>query len=207
MAIKLEPNDSENWSNLGAALIGQQRNSEAESCFRRAITIDGLKAGNWSNLATALANQERLEETVAALQQAVAIDPQSAEIWGRLGTTEQQLGRLAEAQEAYERRITSNEWRVVAGFSDDEDAELVRRDRIDVLFDLAGHFGNRLLVFARKPAPIQVTWLGYAGTTGLSAMDFILADRFHIPDGEQGWYAENVLRMPNAYACFAPSTD
>ncbi len=75
-------------------------------------------------------------------------------------------------------------WRDVVGLSDEQLAEQIRADRIDVLFDLSGHTaGNRLLVFARKPAPIQVTWCGYAGTTGLTAMDYILADRYTIPPG------------------------
>ncbi len=69
-------------------------------------------------------------------------------------------------------------WRDVAWLGDEQLAEQIRSDRIDILFDLAGHTAyNRLLVFARKPAPIQVTWAGYVGTTGLSAMDYILADR------------------------------
>ena len=66
--------------------------------------------------------------------------------------------------------------------SDQRLAEQIRADRIDILFDLAGHTAhNRLLVFARKPAPIQVTWAGYVGTTGLKAMDYLLADRYEVP--------------------------
>src|SRR5262249_23292009 len=66
-------------------------------------------------------------------------------------------------------------WRSIVGFSDQEVADLVRRDRIDILVDLKVHTGNnRLLVFARKPAPVQATWLGYPGTTGLSTIDYRL---------------------------------
>ena len=72
-------------------------------------------------------------------------------------------------------RAAANGWREVVGLSHKALAELIRADRIDILFDLAGHTaGNRLLVFARKPAPIQITWAGYAGTTGLEAMDYLL---------------------------------
>jgi len=57
-------------------------------------------------------------------------------------------------------------------------------------------------LFTRRPAPIQITWAGYVGTTGLASMDYIIADRFHIPDGEERHYTETVLRLPNGYVCF-----
>jgi protein O-GlcNAc transferase len=96
----------------------------------------------------------------------------------------------------------------VVGSSDEELAERIRADRIDILFDLAGHTArNRLLVFARKPSPIQITWLGYEGTTGVAAIDYILADRYTIPPGKDTCYREQVLRMPDGYACYdAPIT-
>jgi predicted O-linked N-acetylglucosamine transferase (SPINDLY family) len=86
--------------------------------------------------------------------------------------------------------------------SDEGVAELIHKEEIDILFDLDGHSGKRLPVFARKAAPIQVTWLGYPGTTGVSAIDFVLADRFHIPEGDEPFHTENALRMPNGYACY-----
>src|SRR5262249_49801149 len=77
--------------------------------------------------------------------------------------------------------------------------------RIDILFDLAGHTArNRLLVFARKPAPLQVTWAGYAGTTGLQAMDYILADRYEIPPEAEPSYCERGLRLPDGYITYDP---
>src|SRR5262249_5739134 len=60
----------------------------------------------------------------------------------------------------------------------------------------------RLLVFARKPAPIQITWLDYVGTTGLSAIDYILADARQIPPESERYYREKVLRLPDDYICF-----
>ena len=87
----------------------------------------------------------------------------------------------------------ANQWRDVRGMTDELLAEQIRADRIDILFDLAGHTAeNRLLVFARKPAPIQITWIGYEGTTGLAAMDYLLADRFLVPDGSERFYRERV---------------
>ena len=101
-------------------------------------------------------------------------------------------------------RAASDTWHETAGLSDEQLADQIRRDEIDVLIDLMGHTGRRLIVFARRPAPVQITWLGYVGTTGLDGMDFILADRHHIRPGEESWYSEAVLRLPNSYACYSP---
>src|SRR5262249_3895594 len=78
-------------------------------------------------------------------------------------------------------RAAADQWRVTWELSAERLAEQVRRDEIDILIDLMGHTGNRLPAFAMRPAPMQVTWLGYVGTTGLAAMDYLLADRFHVP--------------------------
>jgi predicted O-linked N-acetylglucosamine transferase (SPINDLY family) len=102
-------------------------------------------------------------------------------------------------------RATVSLWRDVHEMRNAELAKQIRADRIDILFDLAGHTAkNRLLVFARKPAPIQVTWAGYAGTTGLAAMDYILADRYEIPPEAETYYSERALRLPDGYVCYDP---
>jgi predicted O-linked N-acetylglucosamine transferase (SPINDLY family) len=97
----------------------------------------------------------------------------------------------------------------VVGWSDDRLAEQIRTDGIDLLFDLAGHTagGNRLLVFARKPAPVQIAWIGYEGTTGLAAIDYLLADDQAIPSGTQADYVEKVVRLPDSYICYDPPAD
>jgi predicted O-linked N-acetylglucosamine transferase (SPINDLY family) len=92
----------------------------------------------------------------------------------------------------------------VKGQTDDQVAEQIRADGIHILFDLVGHFGERMGLFAKKPAPVQISWLGYVGTTGLSAIDYVLADRFHVAAGEEQYYSERVLRMPHGYACYLP---
>lgn len=73
-------------------------------------------------------------------------------------------------------------WLKVANLSDDKLAEMIHADKIDILIDLSGHTAlNRLLTFARKPAPIQASWIGYPGTTGLTSMDYYIGDRYFIP--------------------------
>ena len=99
-------------------------------------------------------------------------------------------------------------WRQVSGRTDEELAEQIRADGIDILFELAGHtYGHRLLVFARKPAPIQISWIGYEGTTGLRAIEFLLADRNIIPPGAESDYPERILRLPDSYVCYEPPSE
>lgn len=77
---------------------------------------------------------------------------------------------------------------------------MIRKDRIDILIDIAGHAGrSRILVFARKPAPVQITWLDYLGTTGLRAMDFRLSDRWADPAGAEHYHSEALLHMPDGF--------
>ncbi len=104
-------------------------------------------------------------------------------------------------------RAVSSAWRNVCGESDQQVANLIAQDEVDVLFDLAGHQGNRLGVFQRRPAPVQITWLGYVGTTGLEEMDYLLADRHHVREGEETHFREAVLRMPDGYCCYQPLAD
>ena len=102
-------------------------------------------------------------------------------------------------------RAAATTWRVVHNWSDERLADAIRADGIDILFDLSGHTGkNRLMVFARKPAPIQISWAGYVGTTGLKAIDYLLADEHEVPPAAESHHAERVLRMPDAYVCYEP---
>jgi predicted O-linked N-acetylglucosamine transferase (SPINDLY family) len=99
-------------------------------------------------------------------------------------------------------------WHDSLGWSDVRLAEQIRREQIDILFDLAGHTAkNRLLTFARKPAPVQVTWIGYEGSTGLSAIDYLIADRHMVTPADEQYCAEQVLRMPDSYLCFDPPAE
>jgi protein O-GlcNAc transferase len=96
-------------------------------------------------------------------------------------------------------------WRDVQGVDNDALDAIIVADKIDILMDLSGHTArNQLQVFARKPAPIAVTWLGYFATTGLTAIDYVLANRFVIPLGEEDQWVEKPWRLPETYLCFAP---
>lgn len=100
------------------------------------------------------------------------------------------------------------DWHSLVGLSDAEAAALIRAQEIDLLVDLAGHTAhNRLLVFAQRAAPVQLGWLGYSDTTGLPAMDYILADAVVVPEAQAGFYTEQVWRLPQSYLCYRPPAD
>jgi predicted O-linked N-acetylglucosamine transferase (SPINDLY family) len=100
------------------------------------------------------------------------------------------------------------EWRDVSRLGDDALADHIGEDRIDLLFDLSGHTeGNRLLAFAQRPAPIQIAWIGYPGTTGMAAIDYLIADRYQVPPGSEAHYRETMLRMPDSSVCFDPPVE
>ena len=103
-------------------------------------------------------------------------------------------------------RALSDNWRDICQMTDDQVAELIRKDKIDILIDLAGHTANnRLLLFTLKPAPVQVTYLGYPNTTGLSSMDYRLTDVWADPYGETDhYYTEKLIRLPHGFLCFKP---
>jgi protein O-GlcNAc transferase len=96
-------------------------------------------------------------------------------------------------------------WRPISGIKDDAADDLIRGDGIDVLIDLSGHTGDaRLGLFARRPAPVQASWLGYSGTTGLDAIDYIIADANVIPPGDEPYFVETPVRLADAYLCYDP---
>ena len=97
-----------------------------------------------------------------------------------------------------------DQWRDVEALSELEFAELVYQDQIDILIDMTGHMAdNRLAVFYQKPAPIQVTWLGYPNTTGLSQIDYRVSDDIADPIGQaERFHAESLVRLNDGFLCY-----
>ncbi|HWA39923.1 MAG TPA: tetratricopeptide repeat protein [Burkholderiales bacterium] len=116
----------------------------------------------------------------------------------------------AQSDDVTERlRRMCDEWRDLASVPDDVAAQRIRDDGIDILVDLAGYTaGGRLPLFARKPAPVQVSWLGYPGTTGVRAIDYRFTDALADPEGESDAHAtEKLWRLPQGFLCFSPAAD
>ena len=109
------------------------------------------------------------------------------------------------------RRMMSHaqQWRSIAEMDDERAAELIRADAIDILVDVSGHTrGNRLLLFARRPAPLQLGFLGYLNTTGMTAMDYRISDGYADPPGlSDAMHTEKLLRLPRTLWCYQPPQD
>jgi protein O-GlcNAc transferase len=115
-----------------------------------------------------------------------------------------------ERPDAYTGRIAgfADTWRDVRPLDDAALTELIRADRIDILVDLTMHMANaRPLLFARKPAPVQIAWLAYPGTTGIRSMDYRLSDPRLDPLGFEKCYSEKTIRLPDSFWCYDPLTD
>lgn len=96
-------------------------------------------------------------------------------------------------------------WRSIFGLNDETAAELIERDGIDILVDLAGHTcGHRLTLMAMKPAPVQITYLGYPNTTGIPNIEFRITDTIADPKGSEKYFVENLIRLPRCFLCYQP---
>ncbi|MBF0452304.1 MAG: tetratricopeptide repeat protein [Candidatus Magnetomorum sp.] len=99
----------------------------------------------------------------------------------------------------------ASEWVDTVQMTNDQMAEKIFYDRVDILVDLSGHFsGNRLPVFAQQPAKVQITYLGYPNTTGLSTIQYRLTDDISDPESHDPFYSEQLIRMPEGFLCYLP---
>ncbi|MEM9007662.1 MAG: tetratricopeptide repeat protein, partial [Cyanobacteria bacterium P01_F01_bin.86] len=103
----------------------------------------------------------------------------------------------------------ADDWRDIVALNNEQLAKLIRQDQIDILVDLAGHTkGDRLRVFAYKPAPVQVSYLGYPSTTGLDTMDYRFTDAWADPEGQtEHLHTERLMRLPQGFLCYQPAPD
>jgi predicted O-linked N-acetylglucosamine transferase (SPINDLY family) len=101
-----------------------------------------------------------------------------------------------------------NVWRKINHLGDTEVINLIRKDSVDILFDLSGHTAkNRLSIFVNKAAPVQVTWCGYNASTGLKEIDYIIVDPHVVPLCDQKYFAEKIFQLPNTFQCISINDD
>jgi len=101
-----------------------------------------------------------------------------------------------------------NVWRKINHLNDTEVINLVRKDSVDILFDLSGHTAkNRLSIFVNKPAPVQVTWIGYNASSGLKEIDYIIVDPYVVPLSDQKYFTEKIFQLPNTFQCISINDD
>lgn len=111
--------------------------------------------------------------------------------------------RLDDASE--EIRSLSDHWRDVVKWTDEQIIDKIREDGIDILIDLSGHeYTRQMMIFARKPAPVQISWLGYFCSTAMPAMDYFISDPFSSPVGQEVQFSEKLVRLPHTRFCFHP---
>ena len=112
--------------------------------------------------------------------------------------------RPAELEDDISRRIArAVRWTTAFGLSDATLGAFIKQAKVDVLIDMCGHMAhNRLTLFAARAAPVQVSWLGYTGTTGVPAMDYVLANDVLVPRSSEAFFTEKIHRLPHWHACF-----
>ncbi len=99
-------------------------------------------------------------------------------------------------------------WKPLAGLDDASAARLIHDDGLHILMDLSGHTAhNRLPLFTWKPAPLQVSWLGYFASTGVAEIDYLLAEPYSVPAAEQDRFTERIWYLPDTRLCFTPPTE
>jgi protein O-GlcNAc transferase len=209
-AIRLQPDYTKPHSNLVMCLHYQPDNDEEvilKAARRFAAKIQTKPRSSFGNtgepdrrLRIGYVSGDLYRHSVADYLSPVLghHDPAAVEVfcYSNSHTTDDITDRL---------RASAHHWRNVAGLPDAAAAAQIIADGIDILVDLSGHTnGNRLPVFAGRAAPVQAAWLGFWGTTGLPAMDYILSDEDTIPPGHERYYSERVLRLPGGRFCYQP---
>ncbi|MDP3846733.1 MAG: tetratricopeptide repeat protein [Pseudomonas sp.] len=216
-AISLSPNNPTLRSNLLFSLStyencsAQQYREEAQSYGQLTLTL-AKPFSQWPCLSAAPSREDKLRIGIVSgdlkthpvgyfLESIVKhLNPADIELFAY--TTQPLEDELTHRLQPY-----FSQWQSIVGRSDAMAAQLIHNDEIQILIDLAGHTAhNRLPVFAWKPAPVQVSWLGYFASTGVIGMDYILADHISLPATNKSHFSEKPWYLPQTRLCFNPPT-
>ena len=211
-ALKINPNMADSCSSL--LLVTNYNASQTPSAYlaaaRRYGQIVAAKVGSRFTAWQCAPNPKRLrvgmvsgdfrEHSVGHFLEGLLahLDPAQIELYGYPTQPD---------EDALTARIKLHfaAWKPLFNLNDQTAAQLIHTDGIHILIDLSGHTSyNRLPMFAWKPAPVQLTWIGLPATTGVTEMDYILGDPVAIPVQDEGHFSEQVWRLPESYLCFTP---
>ncbi len=212
LVLQIKPDFAEAQSNL-IFTLQSMAGRQASECFAEACKYGNMVAekvekryASWQcgahpeRLRVGLVSGDLREHPVGFFLQGVlsAIDP------ARIELVAYATSRLADRMTARLRPFFA-QWNVLAELSDEGAAARIHADGVHLLLDLSGHTSHsRLPVFAWRPAPVQVSWLGYFATTGMAEMDYLLADRVGAPESHREGFTEKLWRLPETRICFTP---
>lgn len=211
-ALKIQPDNADAQNNL-LFLMNYSDSYSADDCFEAAHQYGFMVAGkvdepftSWrcesqpKRLRVGLVSGDLRQHAVSYFLENLVkhIEPSSLEL-------------IAYSTNARQDEVTArlkpyfSGWTSLVGLSDKAAAKLIHNDGIHLLLDLSGHSaGNRLPIFAWKPAPVQVSWLGYFATTGVEAMDYFIADEVGVPECNKSQFVERIKYLPDTRLCFTP---
>jgi len=212
--LKLKPDDLAAHSNLllnrcyDARLSALDSVQAARGYGRRAAARVSHRYTNWAppppqNLRVGLVSGDLCQHPVGYFLDALLSHLDGQRLTLHAYPTQPSVDALTERL-----RARLGAWTPLYGHSDEAAARIIHGDGIHVLIDLAGHTAhNRLPVFAYKPAPVQVSWLGYFATTGVAEIDYLLADPVSVPPEHQGHFSETIWYLPDTRLCFTAPQD
>jgi len=203
-ANRFAPNQPHILANLGLVLRGLGDLESAKLHLSQAVSLAPQSINCRTNLGTVLSELKEWKAAIKQFDAVLLLEAHDHELvetfcYAEVPAPDEMTKIL---------RGLSSHWRSTVGLSDHQVARQIKADEIDILVDLAGHTaGNRLRTFAFRPAPIQVTWLGYPNTTGLEAIDYRLSCEAQSPTGEADYHTEQIVRMKHGSSCFSINTD
>ncbi|KAG6390176.1 hypothetical protein SASPL_151658 [Salvia splendens] len=207
LALSIKANFSQSLNNLGVVYTVQGKMDAAASMIEKAIVANPTYAEAYNNLGVLYRDAGNISLAVEAYEQCLKIDPDSRNAGQGLG---QALYEADAKTNRFRDRVLKNggEWRDIYGIDEKKVASMVREDKIDILVELTGHTANNKLgMMACRPAPVQVTWIGYPNTAGLPTIDYRITDALADPSDTKQKHVEELVRLPDSFLCYTPSPE
>ncbi|KAJ1385767.1 Tetratricopeptide-like helical domain superfamily [Sesbania bispinosa] len=194
-----KPNFSQSLNNLGVVYTVQGKMDAAASMIEKAIIANPTYAEAYNNLGVLYRDAGDIALAINAYEQCLKIDPDSR----NAGQADAKTIRFREKV-----LKKGGIWKDIYGTDEKKVADMVREDQVDILVELTGHTANNKLgMMACRPAPVQVTWIGYPNTTGLPTIDYRITDSLADPPETKQKHVEELVRLPDCFLCYTPSPE